>query len=46
MKQLRVLIGCEFSGVVRDAFLALGHNAWSCDLLPTESTVNNGGIKG
>lgn len=33
---MRVLIGCEFSGVVRDAFLALGHDAWSCDLLPTE----------
>jgi hypothetical protein len=34
---MRVLIGCEFSGVVRDAFLAAGHNAVSCDLLPTES---------
>jgi len=32
---MRVLIGCEFSGVVRDAFLARGHDAWSCDLLPT-----------
>lgn len=32
-----VLIGCEFSGVVRDAFLAAGHDAVSCDLLPTES---------
>jgi len=30
------LIACEFSGVVRDAFLARGHDAWSCDLLPTE----------
>lgn len=29
-----VLIGCEFSGVVREAFRARGHNAWSCDLLP------------
>ena len=37
MKKLRVLIGCEFSGVVRDAFIAKGHTAWSCDLLPTES---------
>lgn len=36
MKPLRVLIGCEFSGIVRDAFRALGHDAWSCDLLPTE----------
>lgn len=33
---MRVLIGCEFSGVVRDAFRAAGHNAWSCDLLATE----------
>jgi len=37
MKQkLRVLVGCEFSGTVRDAFKALGHDAWSCDLLPSE----------
>lgn len=33
---MRVLIACEFSGTVRDAFIALGHDAWSCDLLPTE----------
>ena len=33
---MRVLIACEFSGIVRDAFLARGHDAWSCDLLPTE----------
>jgi hypothetical protein len=33
---VRVLIACEFSGAVRDAFRARGHNAWSCDLLPTE----------
>ena len=33
---MRVLIACEFSGIVRDAFLACGHDAWSCDLLPTE----------
>ena len=33
---MRVLIACEFSGTVRDAFLALGHDAVSCDLLPTE----------
>lgn len=33
---MRVLIGCEFSGVVRRAFRARGHDAWSCDLLPTE----------
>lgn len=34
---MRVLVACEFSGVVRDAFLRLGHDAWSCDLLPSES---------
>lgn len=33
---MRVLVACEFSGVVRDAFLDRGHNAWSCDLLPSE----------
>ena len=32
----RILVGCEYSGIVRDAFGALGHDAWSCDLLPTE----------
>jgi hypothetical protein len=32
---MRVLVGCEESGVVRDAFLARGHDAMSCDLLPT-----------
>lgn len=35
--QLRVLVGCEYSGTVRDAFASLGHFAVSCDLLPTES---------
>jgi len=34
---MRVLIACEFSGTVRDAFSRLGHDAWSCDLLPSES---------
>lgn len=34
---MRVLVACEFSGIVRDAFAARGHDAWSCDLLPTES---------
>lgn len=34
---MRVLVGCEFSGVVRDAFLACGHEAMSCDILPTEA---------
>lgn len=33
---MRVIVACEFSGVVREAFLALGHDAVSCDLLPAE----------
>jgi hypothetical protein len=33
---MRVLIACEYSGTVRDAFIARGHDAMSCDLLPTE----------
>lgn len=37
MKTLKVLVACEYSGVVRDAFIAKGHDALSCDLLPTES---------
>lgn len=32
--KLRILVGCEFSGVVRQAFRKLGHDAWSCDILP------------
>ncbi|KKM94260.1 hypothetical protein LCGC14_1200060 [marine sediment metagenome] len=36
MSKLRVLVACEFSGIVRDAFRAKGHDAVSCDLLPTE----------
>ena len=34
---MRVLVACEYSGVVRDAFNALGHDATSCDLLPTDN---------
>ena len=34
---MRVLVACEYSGRVRDAFRALGHDAWSCDLLPSEA---------
>ena len=37
---MKVLIGCEKSGVVRDAFLEQGHDAWSCDLLPSETPSN------
>ena len=32
---MKILIACEFSGVVRDAFRAKGHDAYSCDLLPS-----------
>jgi hypothetical protein len=35
--KLKVIVACEYSGRVRDAFTARGHEAWSCDLLPTES---------
>ena len=33
----RILVACEFSGIVRDAFAARDHDAWSCDIIPTES---------
>jgi hypothetical protein len=33
---MKVLIACEYSGVVREAFRARGHDAWSCDLLPAD----------
>lgn len=36
VEKLKVLVACEFSGVVREAFNRIGCNAWSCDLLPTE----------
>lgn len=38
---MRVLVACEFSGTVRRAFRALGHDAWSCDLLPAEDESQN-----
>lgn len=34
---MKVLVACEFSGIVRDAFISRGHEAWSCDFLPSES---------
>ena len=37
---MRVLVACEFSGIVRRAFSARGHDAWSCDLLPAEDGSN------
>ncbi len=39
-RPLRVLIGCETSGIVRRAFLDRGHDAWSCDLLPADDRSN------
>lgn len=38
---MKVLVACEYSGTVRDAFTALGHDAVSCDILPTESQGNH-----
>lgn len=38
---MRILIGCESSGRVREAFRALGHDAWSCDILPSEIPGNH-----
>ena len=35
---MKILVACEFSGIVREAFAKLGHDAWSCDLLPTETS--------
>lgn len=39
-RPLRVLIGCECSGIVRRAFAARGHDVWSCDLKPAEDGSN------
>lgn len=33
---MKVLVACEFSGVVREAFRRRGHDAWSCDIIPSE----------
>lgn len=38
---MRVLVACEYSGIVRRAFAARGHDAWSCDLLPAEDRSNH-----
>lgn len=38
---MKIIIACEFSGTVRDAFSAKGHDAWSCDLLSSESIGNH-----
>ena len=39
---MRVLVACEYSGAVRDEFLKLGHDAYSCDILPCESKHTTG----
>ena len=41
IKKMKVLVACEYSGIVRDAFAKKGHDAWSCDILPTESKGNH-----
>jgi hypothetical protein len=41
MSGLRVLVACEYSGTVRDAFIRRGHYAASCDLLPSESPLGD-----
>ena len=38
---MKVLVACEFSGVIREAFKAQGHEAWSCDILPSEKEGNH-----
>lgn len=40
MTPMKILVACEFSGTVRDAFLERGHDAWSCDILPAETNSN------
>jgi len=38
---MKVLVACEYSGIVRNAFASKGHDSWSCDILPTESPGNH-----
>ena len=38
---MKVLVACEYSGIVRDAFTIKGHDAWSCDILPTDNPNGN-----
>lgn len=40
-RRMKVLIACEFSGVVRESFEAKGHDAWSCDIVPTDIPGNH-----
>ena len=46
VREMQVLVACEFSGTVRRAFEAAGHEAWSCDLLPTEEADTSKHIQG
>lgn len=41
LRKMKILIACEYSAIVRDAFRAKGHEAWSCDLLPTDGTTRH-----
>ena len=41
IKMYKVLVACEYSGTVRDAFASKGHEAWSCDILPSETPGNH-----
>ena len=43
---MRVLVACEFSGIVREAFRALGCDAWSCDVLPSEHPYKGPHLEG
>ena len=38
---MKVLVACEFSGIVREAFISKGHDAWSCDILPSDLPGNH-----
>ena len=40
-QKMKILVACEFSGIVREAFRKKGHEAWSCDILPTEIPGNH-----
>lgn len=42
---MKILVACESSGIVRDAFAAAGHDAWSCDLLPYSGDKPDGNIR-
>src|SRR5580693_7623844 len=43
---MKILVACECSGIVRNAFRARGHDAWSCDLKPTESAEGGYHLEG